>query len=127
MGHHAVHLRRHVRVVDPHDAPAVKQGPDLLVERDDLRQLLGLLRSDGGQVPLDAKVTEQRCRGPEGQAQLSISTPGWRCLSSSSSRYSEGLQPHPGAALVTGIHKVAVVVPFEVGDVVIGQQGVESL
>ena len=51
--------------------------------------------------------------------QLSISTAGWRARSSSSSRYvGERL-------LVRGRDEVAVVIPLEVRDVVLGQQGVE--
>ena len=60
--------------------------------------------------------------------QLSISTPGWRARSSSSSRYRASVWAWVPARPVDvgGLHVVAVHVPLDEGDVVVAEQRVEA-
>ena len=61
------------------------------------------------------------------EAQLSISTPGWRAQLVQQPVGGQGLGVDPGPAGVAGLDQVAVVVPLEEGDVVLAEQRVQPV
>ena len=69
-----------------------------------------------------------RSTRPPPDAQLSISTPGWRVAQLVQEPVDgQGLGVHPGPPGVAGLDQVAVVVPFQEGDVVVAEQGVQPV